>query len=191
LVELNRSPWHRDLFSEITRSLPRTEKMLILSRYYAPYRERVERFIADATRSGATVLHLSVHTFTPNLDGRLRNAELGLLYDPRRTAESAYCDGLRASISKPLPELRVRRNYPYRGRADGLTTWLRRRFAPSCYLGIEIEVNQRLLSEPAAWKRLRRLLPPLVRDVAASGRLGREAQTEIGRRPGRRPRPDP
>jgi hypothetical protein len=43
------------------------------------------------------------------------------------------------------PELRVRYNYPYRGNTDGLGTWLRNRHPASRYLGIEIEINQRLV----------------------------------------------
>jgi hypothetical protein len=39
----------------------------------------------------------------------------------------------------------VRRNYPYRGTADGFTTYLRRQFSARKYLGIELEVNQSLL----------------------------------------------
>ena len=43
------------------------------------------------------------------------------------------------------PELRVRYNYPYRGDSDGLTTWLRKKHPAARYLGIEIEINQRLV----------------------------------------------
>ena len=39
----------------------------------------------------------------------------------------------------------MRRNYPYRGSSDGLTTTLRGLFADPDYLGIEIEVNQALV----------------------------------------------
>ena len=37
----------------------------------------------------------------------------------------------------------MRRNYPYAGKGDGLTSYLRRRFPPGAYVGIELEVNQR------------------------------------------------
>ena len=54
--------------------------------------------------------------------------------------------------------MHVRRNYPYSGTADGLTTDLRAGFGPR-YLGIEIEVNQRFPKGDAdRWRRLRRLL---------------------------------
>jgi hypothetical protein len=39
----------------------------------------------------------------------------------------------------------VRRNRPYRGAADGLTTHLRRKLGPR-YLGIELEVSQRFFA---------------------------------------------
>ena len=42
---------------------------------------------------------------------------------------------------------RVRRNYPYLGKGDGLTTWLRRRFFSSEYAGVEIELNQAALAK--------------------------------------------
>ena len=37
----------------------------------------------------------------------------------------------------------TRRNYPYQGRNDGLTSHLRQRFAPTRYVGIELEINQK------------------------------------------------
>jgi hypothetical protein len=63
------------------------------------------------------------------------------------------------------PEMRVRRNYPYLGKTDGLTTYLRRQFPAEQYLGIELEVNQRCL-EPAV--RCRRLQDDLIASLAAS-----------------------
>jgi hypothetical protein len=40
-------------------------------------------------------------------------------------------------------EMRVRRNYPYLGRADGMATFLRKHFPEDSYLGIELEFNQK------------------------------------------------
>ena len=49
---------------------------------------------------------------------------------------------LEGIVAASAPELRVRRNYPYAGKGDGLTSYLRRRFAQSDYVGIELEINQ-------------------------------------------------
>jgi hypothetical protein len=48
----------------------------------------------------------------------------------------------------------VRFNYPYRGVNDGFTTANRRVFAPQEYLGVEIEVNQKLLLDPTSIRRV-------------------------------------
>jgi hypothetical protein len=53
----------------------------------------------------------------------------------------------------------VRRNYPYAGKGDGLTSFLRRRFPPGAYIGIELEINQGIVfAAGRRWKALRGLL---------------------------------
>jgi len=145
LVDLNRSAHHPRVFSEITRSLPRAERAALLERWHEPHRARVQEAVAAAAERGRTVLHLGVHSFTPVLDGEERRADLALLYDPSRPRERWLAERWCAELRTTLPGVRVRRNYPYRGRSDGLTTALRGRFPEERYLGIEIEVNQKLL----------------------------------------------
>ena len=170
LVELNRSAHHRQLFSEITRALPAAERERVLARYYFPYREWVREQVLSATASGARVLHLSCHSFTPRLSAVERRADVGLLYDPRRPAERELCKAWQRELESAQPRLIVRRNYPYRGYADGLTTDLRRRHPDSEYAGIELEVNQKFpLGEPEPWRALRkRLLATFKRAVELS-----------------------
>jgi len=155
LVDLNRSIGHPRLFSAITRPLPPAERDRILARHYEPYRREVESAVARQVAAGRRVVHVSSHSFTPKLDGEIRNADVGLLYDPSRRNERRFCDAWRAALEAADPTLRVRRNYPYPGAADGLTTHLRRRFSGDRYLGIELEVNQRHpLAGGPAWRRL-------------------------------------
>ena len=78
--------------------------------------------------------------------GQRRNADIGLLYDPQRSGERVFCTRWKEILEEMAPGLRVRRNYPYRGATDGLATWLRRRFSERRYLGVELEINQLLLS---------------------------------------------
>ena len=146
LVDLNRSAHHPRVFSELTRSLPRAERAVLLDLWHEPHRARVADAVERLSVGDRRVLHLGVHSFTPVLGGKERQAELALLYDPSRPLElelaERWCGALRARC----PGIRVRRNYPYRGRSDGLTTTLRSRFPSKLYLGIEIEVNQSLLA---------------------------------------------
>lgn len=158
LVDLNRSHRSPTLFSEISRQLPAAERAAILRRYYDPYREAVTRSVAEGLR-GCRVLHLSVHSFTPELRGVVRRADIGLLYDPARPAEAEFCRRWQAAIVRLDPALPVRCNYPYRGVSDCLVTTLRRQFAGERYLGLEIEVNQKLpQDEPGRWHHVQRVL---------------------------------
>jgi predicted N-formylglutamate amidohydrolase len=159
LVELNRSPRHRQILSEATRHLTAEERERLLQRYYWPYRNWVEAQVSEAVKSGERVLHLSSHSFTPRLNGTVRRADIGLLYDPRRPRERELCLTWQRAIEAASPDLVVRRNYPYRGSGDGLTTHLRRLHANGQYGGIELEVNQKYtLGDPAAWRALRKVL---------------------------------
>jgi len=154
LVDLNRSEHHRALFSAISRALPDEERARILDQHYRPYRAEVAAAVAAVLADGKRVIHLSAHSFTPVLDGETRNADIGLLYDPRRPHEAAICNRWVETLAAALPDVIVRRNYPYRGSADGLTTALRRTHRSDRYAGIEVELNQRLLTQPSMYRRI-------------------------------------
>ncbi len=143
LVDLNRSIGHRALFSNATRGLSRAEHAQIIARHYVPYRTEVEALVANAIAAGQRVVHISSHSFTPVLDGCVRNADIGLLYDPARPGERALCGAWDTALAAAIAPLRVRRNYPYQGRNDGLTLRLRRQHAASRYVGVELEINQK------------------------------------------------
>lgn len=145
LVELNRSAGSRRVFSEFTRELDAETRQALMQRYYHPHRDAVTAEVATAVARGQRVLHVGVHSFTPVLDGERRRADVGLLYDPARRRERAFCGRFVAALGVLAPGLRVRRNYPYRGTDDGLTRDLRRAWPPARYLGIELELNQVLL----------------------------------------------
>ena len=157
LVDLNRSLSNRRVWSEATCSLPPTDRQRLIQRYYAPYHRRVAAIIDEAVTSGRRVIHLSSHSFTPVLNGRARTSDVGLLYDPARSGEVVLAEVWKAAFAEQVPDLRVRRNYPYAGNGDGLTRSLRRRFPPTRYVGIEIELNQAFaLGEEKPWRALRR-----------------------------------
>lgn len=139
LVDCNRSPGHRKFFHH---ELSPAERELVFSQYYRPYRDAAQQEMAAIIASGRAVLHLSIHSFTPILDGEERNSDFSLLYDPRRSGEKNFCISWLANLNEIAPDLRLRRNYPYRGVADGFATALRKIYGPEDYLGIELEVNQ-------------------------------------------------
>jgi predicted N-formylglutamate amidohydrolase len=142
LIDLNRSPDNPGRFSEITKALSAEEKAAIENRYYTPYRGGVQSAFARCIEKR----------------GLVRIADIGLLYDPSRKNEAAFCVSWQEALHRLQPDVKIRRNYPYRGKSDGFTTHLRRSFPERSYLGIELEVNQKILRNGAAWLKLRQAL---------------------------------
>lgn len=170
LIDLNRSLIHPRLYSEATRPASEAVRREIWQRYYLPYRTKVETQIENAFSGAERVVHLSCHSFTPELGGEVRNADIGLLYDPGHSGEAAFCRHWRELLHRQDCTLRVRMNYPYIGKSDAFTTALRRRHAPQRYLGIELEVNQALVfAAPKRWRTMRGLIIDSLQKMAATG----------------------
>ena len=170
LIDLNRSIGHRQLFSEITRPLSPACRREIIDRYWRPHRQAVEGEVARHIASGVRVIHVATHSFTPTLNGRQRSADVAWLYDPRRHAESDFVRAWMMDFAQQAPGLRRRRNYPYRGRGDGLTACLRKRHPGETYVGIELEVNQGIVERRGApWDELRaNLIAALAKTLAGA-----------------------
>lgn len=157
LIDLNRSIGHKDLHSEATRVLPLVTRREIATQHYRPHRDMVESEVARRVAAGKRVVHIASHSFTPELNGVVRQADVAWLYDPRRSGETLLASRWLAALKRRRPELRLRRNYPYEGRDDGLTSLLRKRHPSEFYIGMELEVNQRfVLDGGAAWDEIRK-----------------------------------
>jgi predicted N-formylglutamate amidohydrolase len=169
LVDLNRSVGHPSLHFEAIRNAPAEVRQRIVKRYYQPYRAQAERLVRQAIADHGHVLHLSSHSFTPELDGKVRNADIGLLYDPARPGEAELCERWKAALKACAPNLRVRRNYPYAGKGDGLTAWFRQQLPPGAYVGIELEFNQKhIIRAGHDWTELRKIIVESMFRVLAS-----------------------
>jgi predicted N-formylglutamate amidohydrolase len=160
LVELNRSLFHHNLFSKFTKGLSDQDRTLVLEKYYTPYRQKVQAAIKQLIEEGHVVYHLSIHSFTPVLDGVVRNADIGLLYDPLRRLENDLCNQWKNIFLRLIPEVRIRFNYPYKGTDDGFTTHLRKQF-PDNYAGIEFELNQEWANDDQAYSIIYRSVKEL------------------------------
>lgn len=170
LIDLNRSIGSPALFSEVTRGESPAIRKKIIEQHYIPYRTQVELLVGQSISRGLNVVHVSSHSFTPVLDGTVRGADVGLLYHPERRQEDALCARWKASLAVLAPGLRVRRNYPYTGKGDGLTKHLRLRYPGSVYVGIELEVNQQIvLAAGRRWTALRSTLIDSLRSATSTG----------------------
>lgn len=165
LIDCNRSLKHRSCFSEITQPLPETLKTALIQKYYLPYRRCVEQTIEAHLNNDHQVWHISVHSFTPVWDNHLRNADIGLLYDPKSLSEKPFARRLKHIIRTQDPQFRLRMNYPYKGITDGFTTALRKKHPATHYMGLEIEINQGLVSDKQRFHALQEVFMRSFREL--------------------------
>jgi len=184
LIDLNRSVGHPRLYSDATRKAPAEVRQRILEHFYQPYRRKAERLVRQAISNGGRVIHVSSHSFTPELDGKVRDADIGLLYDPARPGEADLCERWKASFKACAPDLRVRRNYPYAGKGDGLTAYFRLRLPASAYVGIELEANQKhVLRAGRHWTGVRNVIVESLGSALASRCAGTSPERDTAQGP--------
>ena len=144
-IDLNRPEGDSDLFKP--RSTSAATRLRLLTQYHRPYWRAAQDNAERTLKRFGIVIHASIHSFTPVLNGKRRSAHLGLLYDPSKTLEASFVTALSRRLRASNPMLKVKRNYPYLGSAPGLTSYLRSQFPADCYIGLELEFNQRLFRE--------------------------------------------
>lgn len=137
------SPFVRENFSNQT-------KQLLLEKYYFSYRNDCQKIIQKLIDENFQVLHLSIHTFNPEENGLAHHAAIGLLYDPSRHGEKEVVRIWNELLTKRTPYI-VRLNYPRSGARDNLTSYLRKQYAESDYIGLELECNALLLEYPTVY----------------------------------------
>ncbi len=165
LIDCSRSLARAHCFSEFSKSLPEIEKQHLIDEYYLPFRQQTESLIKAKVDSGCQVLHLSIHSFTPELNGEVRNAGIGLLYDHSRHGEQEVARIWRSLLLQQTPSYRVRMNYPYDGTSDGFTTALRKHYTEHDYLGLEVESNQALLADQQSRDEVANVLSSSLREL--------------------------
>jgi predicted N-formylglutamate amidohydrolase len=156
LIELNRPLGHPQL---LHLKLPEATRETLLRRHYFPYWRGIESTIRKAVQRGRQVVHLSVHSFTPRFRGVRRTTDIGLLFDPARPAEAAFCRAWRGEILRKDARLEVHENQPYAGAHPSVVASMREKFSARRYLGIQIEINQKYpRGDARRWRELRKLL---------------------------------
>ena len=150
LVDLNRSLFRPTLFSEFTKGIDENRRNEILEHYYFPYRNAFHEQVQKAISEGDSVFHLSVHAFTPEIDGVVRNADIGLLFNPAHGIEKKIAVAWRKILQEIFPSLVIRFNYPFLGKPDGHVAPLRKEFGQK-YAGFEFELNSKYAGNMAMY----------------------------------------
>jgi predicted N-formylglutamate amidohydrolase len=123
--------------------------------FYEPYHDAIDRVLTP--RPGTFLL--SIHSFTPTLNGRERRFDAGVLFDNFAAEAERFGEALGTQ------GLRVRYNQPYSG-LDGLIFSARTHGIRHALRYLELEVNNRLLRTRAQIDAIAtaivRAVPPLL-----------------------------
>lgn len=158
VVDANRDPAHPDLIRTTTeghsfsfnQKLTPEERDRRVARFHEPYHRAIDE--ALRARVGSTVgdvLLLSVHTFTPVWNHRVRPMDVGVLYSPYEAIARRLERELRAV------DFETALNAPYSGR-EGLIYAAERHGDGHKVVFLELEVNQSLTCTPARARRTAR-----------------------------------
>jgi len=169
LVDCNRDERAEDLMPRQShgvvvpgnQNIDAEERRARLREHYEPFHDAVDRRLSD---SGAWLL-LSVHSFTPVLNGNERAFDVGVLFDDH--AETA--EHLAALLRDG--GMSVRMNEPYSG-LEGLIFSANRHGRRHSRRYVEIEINNGLLRNPTDVARVSRLVERALSALLAGARDG-------------------
>ncbi len=137
------------------------ERTRRLDRYYRPYHDAVGSMVASvATATGAAPFIVSIHSFTPSMQGRPRPWHVGILWDSDERAVRPMIDLLSRD-----PALVVGDNEPYDGALRGDTMF--RHAIVNGYAHVLIEVRQDLIAAPADAAAWAERLAPIIEEINA------------------------
>ena len=165
LVDANRMPHEESLIPlqndgivvPGNASVSAAERKRRIRLYHEPYHARVNKILKRATRTApGRVRLLSLHSFTPQMGGRVRDFDIGVLFDAHVGLAHAFG---RALVRE---EFRVRYNEPYSG-YDGLIYAPKRHGEAHDVPYVELEINNRLIRDPAAAGRVGRRIARALR----------------------------
>jgi predicted N-formylglutamate amidohydrolase len=151
-VDLNRPPHHDGVIPTNSYGAPvpgnahlsAGDRAARVAMFHAPYWQAVRRDVVARLADRGGVLHLSSHSFSPELDPVHRTYDCGVLYDPAHPFEAALAE--RMLFALRAAGLDVRANQPYSGVGPALCTELRRELVAERgtdvrYAGIELETS--------------------------------------------------
>lgn len=149
LVDPNRDPEESSLIPEQSDGvlvpgntfLTKAERAARLAQWHAPYHARVDTVLERAGRKyPGRVRLLSIHSFTPVMNDRQRNFDIGVLFDAHVPLARAF------GLALKRLGLRVRYNKPYSG-YEGLIYAAKRHGESHRVPYVELEINNALIRD--------------------------------------------
>jgi predicted N-formylglutamate amidohydrolase len=170
-VDLNRPEAHAGVIPAVSYGAPvpgnarlaADERERRLAQFHRPYWDAVRRDVRARILDRGACLHLSSHSFAPELDPERRVYDCGVLYDPAVPFEAALAERLQFALRGA--GLDVRPNEPYRGTEAALVTSLRGEMPSDAYAGIEIEMSHALVRTGTGCARVAAALGAVLEDL--------------------------
>ena len=146
-VDLNRPADHPGVIPSVSYGAPVPgnatlalgDRAARIDQFHRPYWDAVRRDVRAKIIDRGRCLHLSSHSFAPELEPDRRVFDCGVLYDPAVPFEAGLAERLQFGLRRA--GLDVRANQPYRGTEAALVTSLRGEMKVDAYAGIEIETS--------------------------------------------------
>jgi len=171
-IDLNRPADHPDVIPAVCYGAPvpgnahlsAGDRAARLATFHAPYWDAIRRDVHARLRDPGAVLHLSSHSFSPELDPQNRVFDVGVLYDPSHAFEAELAE--RMMFALRAAGLAVRANQPYSGVGPAVCTALREELAGQRYAGIEIEASHAVTHARGGCERIASALIPFLDSLA-------------------------
>jgi len=171
-VDLNRAPDHPDVIPAVSYGAPVPgnahlspgDRAARLAMFHTPYWDAIRRDVRARLRDCGAVLHLSSHSFSPELDPLARVFDVGVLYDPQHAFEAELAERMMFQLRSA--GLAVRANQPYSGLGPAVCTSLREELAGQRYAGIEIETSHAITHMRGGCERVAAALIPFLDSLA-------------------------
>lgn len=129
---------------------------------YTPYHDAIDAQLSARLARGGDVVLLSVHSFTPELDGDVRSMEIGVLFDNYDSVAERLADSFREQGFKTAL------NEPYSGRT-GLIFAANRHGREHGVIYIELEIRQDLIDTPEKAIEVARRMEPAISKLQIRG----------------------
>ncbi|MEC7985796.1 MAG: N-formylglutamate amidohydrolase [Myxococcota bacterium] len=164
--DANRHPRHETLIKKAIEGTPLSfnqhisseERKRRIQEYHVPYHEAISKSVERRKACSAPFLLLSLHSFTPVWNHRVRSMDIGVLFDQH--------EDLAQQMSSRLQEhFFVRLNEPYSGK-NGLIYSADRHGRTHDIPYLELEINQTLLSSDERIELLAQTLVPILQDFS-------------------------
>jgi predicted N-formylglutamate amidohydrolase len=144
------------------RNLHKEDKARRADAIYWPYHGAIEAEIQRLQAAGVMPLFVSIHSFTPVLNGESRTWEMGILWDQDRPTSKLFVDGLRDA------GYLVGDNEPYSGKAPQDFT-IDHHAEPIAMPHVGVEIRQDLIHHDDGVRRIADVLGKVIAE--ASNRL--------------------